>query len=44
MKFLANENFPAPSFNVLRNNQIDILSIAEQNPGITDPRSDENCY
>jgi predicted nuclease of predicted toxin-antitoxin system len=36
MKFLANENFPAPSINELRDNQIDILSIAEQNSGITD--------
>ena len=36
MKFIANENFPGPSIQILRSNYIDILSIAEQNPGITD--------
>ncbi|MGK7391080.1 MAG: DUF5615 family PIN-like protein [Candidatus Cyclobacteriaceae bacterium M2_1C_046] len=36
MKFLANENFPAPSIEVLRNNQIAVLSIAEENHGISD--------
>lgn len=36
MKFLANENFPLPSVELLRNNNIDIFSIIESNPGITD--------
>lgn len=36
MNFLANENFPGPSIKLLRNNKIDILSIAEQRHGITD--------
>jgi len=36
MKFLANENLPLPSVAFLRNNKIDINSIAEQIPGITD--------
>lgn len=34
--FLANENFPQPSINYLRNNHIDILSIQESFPGISD--------
>jgi len=36
MKFLANENLPLPSVVLLRDNKIDIISIAEQNPGISD--------
>ena len=36
MKFLANENLPAPSIEFLRNNKIDVVSIAERNPGVTD--------
>lgn len=36
MKFLANENFPGPSIAFLRNNGIDIKSIAEHCPGISD--------
>lgn len=36
MKFLANENFPALSIKILRDRQIDVLSIAEVNQGITD--------
>ena len=34
--FLANENFPQPSINYLRNNHIDILRIQESFPGISD--------
>ncbi len=36
MKFLANENLPLPSVAFLRKENIDIISIAEQRPGITD--------
>lgn len=36
MKFLANENFPIQSIQVLRNENFDIKSIAEENPGISD--------
>jgi len=36
MKFLANENFPAPSVFLLRTNGIDIKSVQEDAPGITD--------
>ena len=36
MKFLANENFPAPSVEVLRENKIDVVSIAEKSHGISD--------
>jgi predicted nuclease of predicted toxin-antitoxin system len=36
MKFLANENLPFPSIEFLRNNNVDIISIAEQHPGISD--------
>ena len=36
MKFLANENFPRPSVAFLRTNNIDIVAIAEQSPGISD--------
>lgn len=38
MKFLANENFPGPSVASLRENNIDIVAIAEQHSGITDER------
>lgn len=36
MKFLANENLPFASVEFLRKNKVDVLSISEQNPGITD--------
>lgn len=36
MKFLANENFPGPSIAYLRDNNIDVKSIAEHSPGISD--------
>ena len=36
MKFLANENFPGPSISFLRENDIDVKSIAQQNPGMSD--------
>jgi predicted nuclease of predicted toxin-antitoxin system len=36
MKFVANENFPRPSIEFLRNNNIEIKSIAQLSPGITD--------
>ena len=34
--FLANENFPKPSINILRKENISVTSIQEQNPGISD--------
>ncbi|MCF6351803.1 MAG: DUF5615 family PIN-like protein [Cyclobacteriaceae bacterium] len=36
MKFLADENFPKQSVNWLRKQNIDITSIREVNPGISD--------
>ena len=37
MKFLANENFPLPSIRVLRSADLEVLSVSELNPGISDP-------
>ena len=34
--FLANENFPRPSITLLRQSGLNILSIQEDNPGISD--------
>ena len=36
MKFLADENFPAPSIKLLRTKGYEILSVSESFPGITD--------
>ena len=36
MQFLANENFPRPSILFLRESGFKVLSIAEQNPGVSD--------
>jgi predicted nuclease of predicted toxin-antitoxin system len=36
MKFLANENYPAPSVNLLRQNGLDVLYIFESHPGLGD--------
>jgi predicted nuclease of predicted toxin-antitoxin system len=36
MKFLANENFPMPSVKLLREIKINIESITEYSPGISD--------
>ena len=36
MKFLADENFPRPAFQVLRNAGFDISWIADDCPGATD--------
>ncbi len=36
MRFLANENFPGPSIALLKENNIDIKSIAQTSPGISD--------
>jgi predicted nuclease of predicted toxin-antitoxin system len=36
MRFLANENFPWPSVNFLRENKVEIISIAEDFQGISD--------
>ena len=36
MKFLANENFPFPSINLLRSCHFYVLSVAEEFPGISD--------
>jgi predicted nuclease of predicted toxin-antitoxin system len=36
MRFLANENFPLRSILLLRKAEIDITSIGEDNPSITD--------
>ncbi|MFW6309481.1 MAG: DUF5615 family PIN-like protein [Prolixibacteraceae bacterium] len=38
MKFLANENFPAPGIFLLRNKNIDVISIAENFQGATDEK------
>ncbi len=35
MKFIANENFPLPSFNYLLSNSIDIRHIGIDFPGIS---------
>ena len=34
--FLANENFPRPSTNILRDNGFHVKSIQEDSPGISD--------
>jgi predicted nuclease of predicted toxin-antitoxin system len=34
--FLANENFPVPSIDLLRNNDYGVRSIQEASPGISD--------
>jgi predicted nuclease of predicted toxin-antitoxin system len=36
MRFLANENFPNPSIQMLRDNGMYVKSIGEDMPGITD--------
>ncbi|WP_099238632.1 DUF5615 family PIN-like protein [Synechococcus sp. BDU 130192] len=36
MKFLANENFPLASVQLLRKQNIDIVAIVEDSPGISD--------
>jgi len=36
MEFLANENFPKPSIDILRNAGYTVESISETNPGISD--------
>ena len=36
MKFLANENFPRPSVEILRNAGYDVLSVSESKPSIAD--------
>ena len=36
MQLLANENFPAPSIRALRDTGIEVKSISENSPGITD--------
>jgi predicted nuclease of predicted toxin-antitoxin system len=38
MKFLANENFPFPSIQLLRSNNYSVQSIAEDLPGIKDEK------
>ncbi len=40
MKFIADENFPKPSIVFLRNHDVDVKSIAEQQPGISDEQSE----
>ena len=37
MKFLANENIPQASLNLIRNAGFDIISVYEGSPGISDP-------
>ena len=37
MRFLANENFPFPSLQLLRKAGFEIISISESFPGISDP-------
>jgi predicted nuclease of predicted toxin-antitoxin system len=36
MKFLADENFPRPAWLVLRDAGIDVPSVAEESPGLSD--------
>ena len=36
MKFVADENFPRPALEALRNAGWDVLSVAEEFPGIAD--------
>ncbi|MBK8660066.1 MAG: DUF5615 family PIN-like protein [Bacteroidetes bacterium] len=36
MRFLANENFPKPSVDILRSKGYEVLSVSEMNPSITD--------
>lgn len=36
MRFLANENFPMPSVRTLRETGIEVISITENTPGISD--------
>jgi predicted nuclease of predicted toxin-antitoxin system len=36
MQFLANENLPLPSINLLRDAGYDVVSITEESPGIED--------
>jgi len=36
MKFLANENFPEPSIKLLRQEGLDVFSISEFQPGMSD--------
>jgi hypothetical protein len=36
MKFLANENFPKPSINIIRNAGFDVLSVGDSRPSISD--------
>lgn len=36
MKFIANENFPGPSITLLKEKNIDLVSIAEVYQGISD--------
>ena len=36
MKLLANENIPKASIDFLRQNSLDVNSVAESNPGISD--------
>lgn len=36
MRFLANDNFPKDSVDILNNNNIDTLSISKIKPGISD--------
>ncbi len=37
MRFLANENFPFPSILLLRRAGLEIISVSESFPGISDP-------
>jgi predicted nuclease of predicted toxin-antitoxin system len=38
MRFLANENFPAPSIRLLKELGIEVKSISENSPGIVDEK------
>jgi len=38
IKFLANENFPFPSIKLLREAEFEVVSIGEENSGISDER------
>ncbi|MCI0751824.1 MAG: DUF5615 family PIN-like protein [Flammeovirgaceae bacterium] len=36
MKFIANENFPSPSVNIIREAGYKVIHFAESSPGISD--------
>ncbi len=43
MIFLANENFPFPSIQILRDTGFNVESIGEKYSGISDEKNYSNC-